>query len=193
MAADDIRIADQDRQAVVDRLSAACGEGYFTLEEFSELAGAAYAAVSRSDLEAVVRDSRLPVVANDHLPASAAGASESDGARRRHWIVAVFGGARRRGRWRPAPRLRAVAIMGGAHIDLRDAVVSGHDIQIVAGALMGSVHVIVPPGIPVDVTGFAVFGSRSDDVGPEQAITAGPRVHVRGYGLFGSIHVVSRP
>lgn len=79
--------------------------------------------------------------------------------------------------------------MGTAHVDLRDAVIEGHRIEIVAGALMGGVHVIVPAGIPVDVRGFSLFGSRRNDVSTNDSLVGGPEVLVRGYGLFGTVKV----
>ena len=81
--------------------------------------------------------------------------------------------------------------MGGARVDLRDAVIEGDDIEILACSLMGSVHVIVPPGIPVEVVGFTIMGSRRNDVASLNAMTGGPRVLVRGYGLFGTVKVDS--
>ena len=57
-----LRVSDVDRQAVVDRLSKATGEGLLNLEEFADAAGAAYAAVTRAELDAVTRDLHLPVL-----------------------------------------------------------------------------------------------------------------------------------
>ncbi len=38
-----IRVADGDRQPIVDRLCRACGNGLLTLDEFEERVGLAYA------------------------------------------------------------------------------------------------------------------------------------------------------
>jgi predicted membrane protein len=81
--------------------------------------------------------------------------------------------------------------MGGAEVDLRDALVEGQEIEIVACALFGTVHVIIPSGIPVDVAGFMVMGTRRNDVAAARALEAGPRVRVLGYGAFGTIKVQS--
>jgi class 3 adenylate cyclase len=66
-----IRVSDHERQAVVDRLSWATGEGMLTLEEFAETSAEAYAAVTRADLAAVGRDLHLPVPLVAPLPPEA--------------------------------------------------------------------------------------------------------------------------
>jgi len=187
---DNVRASDLERQAVVDRLAAACGDGLLTLEEFSDRAGEAYAAVTRSELDDVVRDLRLPATVGDRLQPGRAAPGTAEPSRR-SWIVALFGSNRRRGRWRAEPRIRTVAIMGSAQVDLRNALIEGHDVEILAGALMGAVHVVVPAGIPVDVRGFTLMGSRHNDVAPTNTFDVGPRVLVRGYGLFGAVSVDS--
>lgn len=67
-----IRVSDHDRQAVVDRLSWATGEGMLTLEEFAEASAQAYAAVTRADLAAVGSDLHLPVPLMAPMPAAPA-------------------------------------------------------------------------------------------------------------------------
>ena len=190
MTGDDTRVSDRERQDVVDRLSAACGEGLLTLEEFSDRAGEAYAAISRQDLDEVTRDLRLPATFDSRSRADVEATSARSPGRR--WIVALFGSDHRRGRWRAEPRLRTVAVMGSAHVDLREAFIDGSDIAITACALMGTVHVIVPHGIPVVVGGFMLMGTRRNDVAPGREVTGGPRIRVYGLGAFGTIRVESR-
>ena len=52
----DLRASNADREAVVERLQQAVGEGRITLAEFDERAGAAYDAKTRGDLEALTAD-----------------------------------------------------------------------------------------------------------------------------------------
>jgi Domain of unknown function (DUF1707) len=62
-----IRASDAERDATVDRLSAATGDGRLTLEEFSRRMERATAARTRADLDRLVAD----------LPADAAAAGSA--------------------------------------------------------------------------------------------------------------------
>ncbi|HXF20146.1 MAG TPA: DUF1707 domain-containing protein [Streptosporangiaceae bacterium] len=61
----DIRASDAERDATVERLSAATGDGRLTLEEFSQRMGRATTARTRAELDGLVAD----------LPAAPAGTS----------------------------------------------------------------------------------------------------------------------
>ena len=51
-----IRVSDAERQRVVDELTRHCADGRLTLEEAEERMGEAWAARTRADLAAVLRD-----------------------------------------------------------------------------------------------------------------------------------------
>ena len=51
-----IRVSDAERDAAVERLSAATGDGRLTLEEFSQRMELATAARTRADLDGLVAD-----------------------------------------------------------------------------------------------------------------------------------------
>lgn len=192
-----LRVSDAEREQVVDRLSKACGDGLLTLDEFAEQAGAAYAAVTRAELDAVVRDLHLPVLAPPRPePAAVAGAVDAPGdprPARRRWVVAVMGGEDRRGPWRVGRRTGAFALMGGVDLDLRDALLEGDEIEITAWAIMGGVTVVVPEGIPVACEGFMLMGGRSNRIRNVPPVPGAPTIRVKGYGLWGGIDVRSRP
>jgi len=52
----DLRASNAEREATVERLQHAVGEGRLTLAEFEERAQAAYAASTRADLDALTAD-----------------------------------------------------------------------------------------------------------------------------------------
>nr|MDT0665872.1 DUF1707 domain-containing protein [Micromonospora sp. DSM 115978] len=52
----ELRVSDAERQAVVDRLRQASGEGRITLPEFDERVRAAYAAATYAQLEPLTAD-----------------------------------------------------------------------------------------------------------------------------------------
>ncbi len=154
----EIRASDKERQAVIDRLSSACGDGQLTLDEFSERSGEVWAAVTRGQLDEITATSACRCPRRDRPPSlrpaprpnrSHAGAGGSS----RSWaanISAVVGG--------PIATSAAFALMGGVHIDFRDATLESDEIDITAWSVMGDVHVTVPDGIPVDFSGFMLIG-----------------------------------
>src|SRR5690348_9811638 len=109
----DLRCSDADRERVADLLRDAYAEGRLTVEEHSERIEAAYAAKTFGDLVPLTRD----------LPAATEGAPLSmvkpplqqqraplpPARQEAPTMVAVFGGAERKGGWRVGPHLKAVA------------------------------------------------------------------------------------
>ena len=188
----DIRASDAERGAVVDRLSAACADGQLTLDEFSERSGVAWAAITRGQLEDVTRDLRLPVASTAGAAASVP-TEDAPALPRRRWILAIMGGEHQRGRWRAERRIGAVAMMGGVQIDLRDATLEGDEVDITAWSVMGGVHVIVPEGFPVDFSGFMLMGGRVNRISRIEPLPGAPKIRIRGYGMWGSIVVQSKP
>jgi class 3 adenylate cyclase len=204
-----LRVSDVERQAVVDRLSKATGEGLLNLEEFADAAGAAYAAVTRAELDAVTRDLHLPVLLPPptvpppqarSVPAASPAASPAESPAATpapagepvDWVVAVMGGEQRRGRWRARRRTTAVAVMGGVDLDLREAVLEGDVIEITAWAVMGGVDIIVPEGVAVEFTGFVLMGGRTNRVKHVESTPDTPVIRVKGYGMWGGVTVRSR-
>ena len=177
----ELRVSDAEREATVVRLREAGGEGRLTLEELAERVEAADAARTRGDLEALTAD--LPESAGWHRPPSLDAPSKE-----RRWIVAIMGGETRKGRWRPARRTNAIAVMGGIDIDLREAELAD-GAEILAVPVMGAVSIVVPEGVSVEMSGFALMGGNS---GPDDRVLPlpnSPVVRVRAFSLMGGVVV----
>jgi hypothetical protein len=174
----DLRVSDADREAAVARLREAGGEGRLTFEELAERVERADAARTASELESVTAD----------LPAARPGRSPR---KERGWVVAVMGGAERKGRWRPARRTNVVTVMAGAALDLRHAEIEGAELEIIAVSVMGGIEVTVPEGVEVELSGFALMGGNS---GPKDAAVpqGAPIVRVKAYSLMGGVGVTRK-
>ena len=176
------RASDDERNATVARLTRAGTEGRLVLEELTERIDAALRAVTRQQLDQLLRD----------LPA--ASLPESQRARRR-WALAIMSGSRRRGRWRVGSKLGAFALMGGAVIDLRHAEMTEPEVHIRAVAIMGGVRILVPEGTRVRGSGVALMGgndlsgSRRDQAAE---VPGTPLVHVHAFSLMGGVRVVAK-
>lgn len=107
-------------------------------------------------------------------------------------VLALLGGADRRGAWAPADRVRVVAIMGGAKLDLREAELLEGETEITVFALMGGVQILVPDDVHVEADGIGLMGGfgqahhRADD--PDA-----PRLRVRGIAIMGGVELKVRP
>ncbi len=196
------RIGDTERQQAIDLLRAHTGAGRLTLDEFSDLAGEVYAAQTYGELDAVGR--KLPPGLRTHdgesppsdapSPVARSGAAEHPpvdgaGAPGRRRFLAIMCGAHPRGRWHPPARMHVVAFWGGAHIDLRDAVMPGPVVDIRAWAVMGGVTVTVPEGTRVELDGLVLMGGRSDVTRGADVAPNGPIVRVHARGLWGGVTV----
>jgi hypothetical protein len=109
------------------------------------------------------------------------------------WLISVFGDQRLGGRWRVPDRLNLLAVLGDVTVDLRQAEVCGDELSIQASALFGSVRVIVPRGMTVQMSGLAVFGDKELCVGPADEALPSPSVRVRASAIFGNVVVTDQP
>ena len=178
-----LRASDAEREHTVAVLRAGAEHGRLTFDELAQRTELAYDATTGAELERLVAD--LPDVAPDAAVVVKA-------RKRRRWSVALMGGCDRRGRWRPAPRSVALAVMGGVKLDLRDATIEGDELVITAFALMGGVDIIVPEGIEVDLGGFALMGANDHRPGDAQVRPGTPVVTVRAFSLMGGVSVKAR-
>jgi hypothetical protein len=178
-----LRASDADRDRAASVLNEALAEGRLTAEEHSERLDSIYAAKTQADL--------VPVL--DDLPAAAPVPAPGTGPERSYHggpIIAIFGGAVRKGRWRVPPASTVVTVFGGADLDLRDAILPGREITIKAISVFGGMSITVPPEMRVVDSGVAVFGGR--DVSgetPESESPGAPVLRIQGACVFGGISI----
>ena len=175
------RASDSDRDRAVSLLRDHCVVGRLTLDEFSERTGSALAARTRGELDAVLAD----------LPAVPQPLTEVARRRARRWIVAVMGESK--GRWRLARHTSVVALMGACHLDLSRAEIDGPDVVITALGIMGSIDIVAPEGIDVDLTGLSIMGRKSLRMRDVPVLRGSPRILVRAFPVMGEVTVSSRP
>lgn len=102
-------------------------------------------------------------------------------------LLAVFSGIERTGSWSPGDQLQGTAVFGSIELDLREAEIPATGIDMNVSAYLGSVEIVLPPGIGADVDCGALMGSVVDKT---HAGTPGaPRVRITGETFMGSIEV----
>ncbi len=175
-----VRASDQEREGTVELLRRHSVDGRLTLEEFAGRMERAYDAKTRDELEELTRDlpdtsSALPVT---RKPKQAS-----------KWIVSVMSGTEKHGRWLLGRQTRVVCVMGGAELDLRNVELEDLDSEITVVAVMGGAEIIVPEGVDVDVTGFALMGGKEFRPGKTKPPPSAPSVRIRAYAFMGGVEV----
>jgi len=177
-----MRASDAERDATVERLSAATGSGRLTLEEFSQRMEQATAAKTRAELDRLVAD----------LPADTGGAGTAVAGRAASaapsWHVSPIGGFSVSGPWRMDRHVISVTIVGGADLDLSQAQLAAPEVTLTKVSLVGGVSVQVPQGVRVQVSGFSLIGGTRIEGGPEPGPGA-PIVHINAFSLVGGVHI----
>jgi len=176
-----IRVSDAERDAAIERLRAATGDGRLTLEEFSQRMELAAAARTRADLDRLAAD--LPAEA-----AAARGAVTSGASGPPSWHVSPIGGLKIRGPWRMDRHVIVVSLVGGARLDLSQAQLAAPQVTLTKVSLVGGTRVTVPPGIRVEASGFSLIGGTRIEGGPEPGPGA-PIVHINAFSLVGGVHI----
>jgi hypothetical protein len=182
-----LRASDADRERAASVLNEALAEGRLTAQEHSERLDSVYAAKTHAELVPLLED--LPAPSGTQSPTLVTGAAAAV-ARRDGRIVAIFGGASRKGAWRVPATSTVVTVFGGADIDLRDAVLPGREFTIKAVSVFGGMSITVPPDMRVIDSGVAIFGGR--DVSGSSAESErpdSPVLRLQGACVFGGISV----
>ncbi|MGD1012530.1 MAG: DUF1707 domain-containing protein [Acidimicrobiales bacterium] len=176
------RASDSDRDLAVTVLRDHCVAGRLTLDEFSERTGLALSARTRGELEAVLADLPIPSPAPPDAPAK----------RARRWIVAIMSESVSRGRWRLGGHTAVVAVMGQCTLDLSQAEIDSPETVITALGIMGSIDIVAPEGIDVELTGLSIMGRRSLRMRDVPVLRGSPRIIVRAFPVMGEVNVKSR-
>jgi hypothetical protein len=140
-----------------------------------------------SDLPVMRADAAAPAAAVAAVPAAALPAQIPE----KGVVVAVMGGAARTGRWTPPRQLTAIAVMGGAELDFREAHLGPGVTEVNVLVIMGGVEIVVPPGVQVEMNGVALMGGfeARDRTSTVAAEAGAPVLRIGGFVLMGGVDV----
>jgi hypothetical protein len=177
------------REAVVARLSEAFASGRIEMEDFEQRTEVAMRARTVTELDTALEGLGTP--ATTPIPGNPQEFS-IDHARRpqSRLTFVVMSGADRKGQWVPARRHLAIAWMGGAFLDFREASLRPGVTDVYCLAKWGGIEIAVPPGLDVEVSGLALMGGL-ERVSQESGSTdpRRPRLHIHALAFMGGIEV----
>jgi hypothetical protein len=153
----------------------------------------AHRAATLADLRGLVAD--LPALrpAGAPAPAPGVGLARPENVADTQTIVAIMGGAVRRGQWTPPRNLNVFAVMGGAELDFRDAAMAPGVTEVNVFALMGGVEITVPPGLTVEVNGIAIMGGFDHRAStPPPSDPSAPVLRIGGFAMMGGVEIKAR-
>jgi hypothetical protein len=176
-----VRASDAERDATIERLSAATGDGRLTLEEFSQRMEQASSARTRAELDRLVTD--LPADQGG-TPSAVAGQAAGSAT----WHVSPIGGLTVRGPWRMKRHVIVASLIGGADLDLSQAQLAAPEVTLTQVSLLGGVRITVPAGVRVDRSGFSLIGGTRVGGGSEPGPGA-PIIHIRAFSLLGGVQI----
>ena len=192
---------NHSRQETIDALMEHFANDVMDVDEFERRVGIAHGAQTRDELRELLADlpgGGLPVPVEDTGETSPA-KWESPGSVPAHrseteYVVALLGGSSRRGRWTPARKNYAVAIMGGAELDFREARLAPGVTELQVYTMWGGVEVIVPPGVNVESHGIALLGGfeHAGDGGSEVPSPDAPTLRITGVALMAGVDISVR-
>jgi hypothetical protein len=205
MQPEHIRASDADRDKVAERLREALAEGRLSPVEHEERLDTLYKAKTVGELAPIVED--LPAPGHGYAYTSAEPRSDAPsgmevlGSEARDLagqskgsenLVAVFGGCERKGRWLVEPRTNVSVLCGGVELDLREAVLSQHEVTIQVAVIMGGVDITVPHGVRVINNTSAILGG-ADMHGTDQVTDPNaPIVRLTGTCMLGGVDIKAK-
>ncbi len=189
-----LRASDTDRDQVVEVLRDALMSGRLSQEEHSERLEQTLSARTLGELEPITVDlaipgqpfrpaAAMPAPATGRVPIEEpAGTQDSF-----EFVVAIFGGSERKGRWRVKRRTNALALFGGADLDMTNAVFEGREVTVYAFAIFGGIDITVPPGVEIRNQGIGIMGGYGVSGGQGEIDPTAPVVVLKGLALFGGV------
>ncbi|HET7016784.1 MAG TPA: DUF1707 domain-containing protein [Streptosporangiaceae bacterium] len=178
-----LRASHEDRDAVIEALRVAAGDGRLTAEELDERLETAFTARTYGELATLTAD--LPSTAR---PAATVAPVEAKDIVR---IDCRSGNALRDGHWVVPKRMEVKVTSGNVRLDFTDAAVTHPVLEIDADVRSGNVIIITKPGVAVDADDVAIrSGNIKIAKPPWGAVPVTLKINVTG--KVGSGNLIAR-
>jgi hypothetical protein len=196
----------QERERAIALLTQRFTEDLLDADELEERMDRAQRAETLAALRALTADlvdpaagagggaAMVPARATSPAVRSAAALAPAGEVRDHARAVALFGEIKHTGRWTPPRILTSFTAFGNTELDFRDAQLGPGVTEIELQAFLGDVDIIVPPGLPVEVSCSAILASLAsdDDLGQAPVDAHTPRLRITGFALLADVEVRQR-
>lgn len=173
------------REHTITRLCEHFAHDHLETRELEELIDRAHRAETLAALDNLLAG--LPELAPNATPERSSTPAVS--VDRNQVVVAIMGGAERKGPWRPAENIHVVALMGGAELDFREARFGPGVTNLYVVAIMGGVEILVPPTLHVESNGLGIMGGFAHIAREQHPASAGPVLRISGIALMGGVEI----
>jgi hypothetical protein len=110
----------------------------------------------------------------------------------REVVLAIMGGATRKGAWTPARQNFAFSVMGGTELDFREASLGRGVTEVRVFALMGGVDIVIPPGVNVESHGIGIMGGFDHRGDVDEPDIDAPTLRISGLAIMGGVDISVR-
>jgi hypothetical protein len=107
--------------------------------------------------------------------------------------VALFGEVKQTGAWTPPRILTTVTAFGDTDLDFREARLGPGVTEVELQTVLGDVDIIVPPGLPVEISCSSILASLKTDESIHHVEPGdGPRLRITGFAVLADVEVQQR-
>ncbi len=182
-------ITEAEREYVARILCEAFAADRLSVEELDFRLTAMYRATRAEQLGQLLADPQTPAGSLATAPTPSRLAQDF-AVPERAVGAAIMGGFERGGGWVLPRHFKAVAVMGGVELDLREARIAPGVSEIEVFVLMGGVEVLIPDGVRVEVVGMAVMGGFSVKSSAQSLDDRdAPLLRISGFAAMGGVEV----
>jgi hypothetical protein len=188
MAESLVALRDRRDQAIA-RISDAYAQDLFDVDELDRRLDLAHKALTVADLDALVAD----LGAQTALVVQPSLALDDPGRPQAKSLRVIMSSVERRGAWIVPEQLTTRVFWGSAELDFREASLGPGTTTIDVRVTMGSLEIILPPSLAIDVDVSSLMGSvESRHRAPAHVDPSRPFLRVTGSVVMGSIEVHTR-
>lgn len=174
----------RQQERAVAILSDSYARGVIELEEFERRVEAAHRAATSRELAALIED--LPEPAPE-APASGRQVALSDDEQP---VRTILADRRLRGDWLESRQVDSYSLMGNAEFDFREVALPRETVELRVFALMSSIVITVPEGVPVRLEVMPVLADCKEGRRVQRRLVRGqPGIRVTGTIVMSSIKV----
>jgi hypothetical protein len=181
------------REEVIDQLIMNYSHGKLSHDAFERRLDKAMESKCNKEVFALAEDLEL-VVDKNYVNEKKKDFSvnySGDTAQELDYIINVFSGSNRSGRWHVAKKIRAFSIFSGADIDFTDAIFTQPVITIRYFSLFSGDNIYVPEDVNVVLKSFCIFGSVNNNA-PCNASHDAPTIIIEGFSIFSGVTIEVR-